>query len=47
MMSQQLAQLEHLQKSLQGLLELKHSQYFFWQPVFLQLHPLASKTLLP
>jgi hypothetical protein len=26
---------------------LKHSQYFFWQPVFLQLHPFTEELLCP
>lgn len=37
----------HLQYSLQASPRLKHSQYFFWQPVFLQLHPLIEDTLPP
>lgn len=43
----QLAQLLHLQCSPQGIPWLKHSQYFFWQPVFLQLHPFTEELLCP
>lgn len=40
-------QFSHLQRWVQGTPELKHSQYFLEQPVFLQLHPLPEDILGP
>jgi len=36
------AQSSHLQSKPHAIPELKHSQYFFWHCVFLQLHPFPS-----
>ena len=44
---QQFRQFEHLQYSLHFSPEPKHSQYFFWHPVFLQLQPLIEEFLWP
>lgn len=47
MSHEQFSQLVHLQYSLQTTPEFLHSQYFFWQPVFLQLQPLSEVDLRP
>jgi hypothetical protein len=41
-----LAQSSHLQDTPQEIPALKHSQYFFWHWLFLQLHPLPWFCLL-